>query len=744
MAIPGNLLSAVTESVDPNTSGWAAKLNCAISKGTGGRNGDGTLKLTSTASGEMQARTAASYGVIAGQEYQVSADASGATVAERIGIRWLTSGGSEVSVTWSLTTATASATWHRISVAGVAPATAAKCQVLVSATPAGGGVINHFENVYLGTPMRTTGNLLSADAETIENATLKWVAETNCSIARQAPMVSWPVDNYLVGGQTLAITVTANGNAAAKVSETPSATAGTEYIGYCYLNPPTSGSTVWVELRFYTAANSLLSATRSNLAAPGAGFYQQRVSAVAPATTAYATLAAGITSGTAAQVMRVDGAVIATAPVIRVGSVLPYADASFEKDAGSWTVVSGVATLARSTPWGTYAVDGSYALTVSSATATTSVIRSAKYAVGAAAGLSFRLQLAENVSAGGWTINRSVRWYDAANVDLGLTSSGSATAPVPDWWSLTNSVTAPAGATQAAVELSLTATATTSVLRLDQVALWQAQSLIDAVVVDSSASVTVTLRELTVGYTLTVWRVLTGGARTLVRGSTGLIDGDVIAADQLVIEDAEAPLGVPVYYYVEILPPGGTTPESRTSATVTITAGDPNYAWLKDPGRPQRNMLLMVARAPVWQRPVPQAEYKVRGRRNSVVLSDVRGGLEGDLTIFTQTDEERESLHRLLDSGSVLLWQANPGLGVDDMYVNVGAVSEDRGEAIASDPWRTWSLPMKQADMPTSVGVAGSAGRTWQDILTENATWADVLAKYATWEDVRLNRPIGG
>ncbi|MCY0962614.1 hypothetical protein [Streptomyces sp. H27-H5] len=744
MAIPGNYLSVVTESVDPNTSGWTAKLNCTISKGTGGRNGDGTLRLSSTASGEMQARTAASYGVIAGQEYQAFADASGATVAERIGIRWLTSGGSEVSVTWSLTTATASATWHRISVAGVAPATAAKCQVLVSASPLAGGVINHFENIYLGTPMRTTGNLLSADAETFESATLKWVAETNCSVGRQAPMVSWPVDSYLAGGQVLAITVTANGNAAAKVTETPAATAGTEYIGYCYLNPPTSGSTVWVELRFYTAANSLLSATRSNLAAPGTGYYQQRVSAVAPATTAYATLAAGITSGTAAQVMRVDGAVIATAPVIRAGSVLPYADASFEKDQGAWTVVSGVATLARSTPWGTYAVDGSYALTVSSATATTSVIRSAKYPVGAAAGLSYRLQLAENVTAGGWTINRSVRWYDAANVDLGLTSSGSAAAPTPDWWSLTNSVTAPAGATQAAVELSLTATATTSVLRIDQVAVWQALSLIDAVVVDSDARITLTLRELTLGYGLTVWRVLTGGARTLVRGTAGLIDGDLITADQLVIEDAEAPLGVPVYYYVEVMPPGGTTPESRTSGTVTITAPDVNYCWVKDPGRPQRNLMVMVARAPVWQRPAQQAEYKVRGRRNLVVLSDVRGGLEGDLGVFTQTDEEREALHRLLDPGSVLLWQTAPGTGVDDMYVNVGAITEDRGEAIASDPWRTWSLPLKQADMPTAVGVAGSAGRTWQDILSENATWADVLAKYATWEDVRLNNPIGG
>ncbi|MGW7327474.1 hypothetical protein ACWGIU_02365 [Streptomyces sp. NPDC054840] len=742
MAIPGNFLSAVTESVDPNTSGWLAKLNCAISNGTGGRNGNGTLKLTSTASGEMQARTASSYAVTVGQEYQAFADASGATVPERIGIRWMTAAAAEISITWSLSTATASATWHRIAVSGVAPATAASAQVVVSASPVAGGVINHFENVCLGTPMRTQGNLLSADAEGIEHATLKWVSESNCSVARQAPMVSWPVDYYLAGGQVLALTVTANGNAAAKITEKPAATAGTEYVGYCYLSPPTSGSTTWVELRFYTAADVLLTATRSNLAAPGTGYYQQRVSAVAPATTAYATLAVGITTGTAAQVMRIDGAVITTAPVIREGSIIPYADASFEKDAAGWTVVSGVATLARSTPWGAYAIDGAYALTVSSATATASTIRSARFPAGAAAGLSFRCQLYTNVSAGGWTIQRHIRWYDAANNSLGLTSSTSAAAPTPDWWVLTHSGTAPALATQAAVELTLTATAVSSALRVDAVQVWEALPLIAVAADDTTAVITLTLRELTAGYLLTVWRTTSDGARTLVRGASGLIQYEEITADQVIIEDAEAPLGVPVTYYVEIVADVAATPESRTSDSVELDPGDTQYAWLKDPGRPDRNMRVMMAEPPSWSRPIAQAEYRVRRRRNSVVLSDVRAGLEGTLTVFTQTDDEREALHRLLDSGSVLLWQAAPGHGVDDMYIAVGAAAEGR-QGMATDTWRTWQLPVKQVDMPVTVGVASSSGRTWQDILTENATWAEVLSKYLTWEDVFLDRQIG-
>jgi hypothetical protein len=82
-------------------------------------------------------------------------------------------------------------------------------------------------------------------------------------------------------------------------------------------------------------------------------------------------------------------------------------------------------------------------------------------------------------------------------------------------------------------------------------------------------------------------------------------------------------------------------------------------------------------------------------------------------------------------------------MGVDDVYVNVGGIGENRITTYAPEQWREWTLPLRQADMPTTVGVAGSAGRTWQDILTEHSTWQDVLDAYETWEAVLLNRPIG-
>ncbi|MFE9003072.1 hypothetical protein ACFYOY_13165 [Streptomyces sp. NPDC007875] len=744
MAIPGNFLSSVTETIDPNTSGWKAKLNATIGLGSGGRSGDGCLFVKSVAAGEMQAITVSSYAVTPWTEYEAFADAAG-VVGERIGIRWLNSSNAEISITWSMTTSPASSGWHRIAVGGEAPDGAARAQIVVSSTPAGSNVNQYYENIYFGYPYTTTGNLFAFNTESAEVDASGWFAEVNCTLSRTMPAVGWPVNFYLAGGHLINMTATANGNASARSTDRPAATPGIEYVASCYLSPPNTTVTTWVELRFYDISGSQIQATRSVLAAPGTGYYRQFASAVAPAGTAACSIAAGIDGATAGQVLKIDGAVVTTAPALYAGTVVPYADASFEQGVAGWTVASGVATIARSTPWGT-GFEGPYSGVITSTTATASVVRSARFPLPAeaTAGQNLRIQVIGQVMTGGWTMTRGVRWYDAANTDLGVSTAAPEAAPTPGWWALSNDFTIPADATQAAIEYTLTATATNSVWRIDMVGMWQ-QLPVNAVAAhDDTASITLTLRELTAGQLLTIYRVLPDGSRTLVRGPSGLYLQTPITSDEVIVEDYEAPLGVTVSYYIETLTPGSQTPEYQNTVTTTLALGDRNECWLKDPGQPQRNLKVLVAKAPDWQRSIEQAELRVRGRRNSVILSDVRGGLEGDLTIWTRSDDERDALHWILDSGNVLLWQSVPGMGVADMYVSVGQITEARVTGYAPEPWRAWTLPLRQVDMPTTTGVAGSAGRTWQDVLTQFATWQDVLDAYATWEDVLFDRRIGG
>ncbi|WP_406325780.1 hypothetical protein OG784_12740 [Streptomyces sp. NBC_01617] len=746
MAIPGNMLSATAESMDPTFTGWRPRLNCTLVAGTGGRNGPKVLTVKSNAAGDAQAETVTGYPVTAGQVYQVFADTASATEAERIGLEWLDDTYTPVgSMLWSLTTSAASASWHRVGVAGVAPMGATRVRIVLSST-AGGAAVSHFwENVYLGAPIRTTGNLFSFGTESSEIDTSGWVSEVNATITRQAPMVAWAVDWYWAGGEVLAVTATAAGNAAILSVESPAVTPGVEYQAYAYLSPPTTGSVVWIELRYYDVAGTQISATRAPLAPTSTGYQRQRVSAIAPAGAAKARMAAGIDTASAGQVLRLEQAVISLAPEIQAGSVLPYADASFEQGVAGWTKTTGVATIARSTPWGAFAVNGSYSLTVTSTTATASTIRSARFPLPAgSAGQPHRLVYSQQVTAGGWTLTRGVRWYDAANADLGLTVPAASTAPTPGWWDLYADLTAPAGATQAAVELTLTATAANSVIRLDSVALWQALPVMAVAAQGATASVTLTARELTVGSLLRVYRVTASGARTLVRGPRGLYDGTwTITSGLMVIEDYEAPLLTPVRYTAEIINPSTGTVQTRTSLPATIPHVDRNVAWLKDPGNPQRNTTVMVQSAPDWQRPIEQSAYVVRGRRNKVILSGRRQGLEGDLAIWTLSDEERDGLHWLLDSGNVLLWQAAPGMGVSDMYVNVGQIEEGRTGGTAMETIRAWTLPLTEVDLPVTTGVNGSGGRTWQDVVAEFATCADLLNTYATCEDLLLDHRMG-
>ena len=744
MAIPGNLLASATESMDPVVTGWTPKLNCTISKGTGGRNGDGVLVVKSVAAGEMQARIVGSVLVTAGVAYYAFADASGSTVPERIGIRWLDNASTELGITWSLTTMAASATWHRISVAGQAPTGTTRAQVLLSSTPAAANVQSFYENVYLGLPIRSLGNLFDFNTESTEIDASGWAPEVNATISRQVPVVTWAVDWYYAGGHTLAMTVTAAGNARVVTTARPTVTPGTEYVAYVYLQPPVLSSQAWIELRYYDSVGNQIQATRAYLAPPTTGFYRQLVSDIAPAGAATCGVAAGLDGASAGQVLRLETVVVRANPVIVSGSVIPYKNGSFEQDAGGWTVPTGVATLARSTPWGQAGYFANYSMAVSSSTATSSTIRSPKFTVPAAPGLNWRAQIVAKQGAGSWsTLTVKIHWYNAGGGDLGASSGTAYSLPAGSWYQMITDAVAPAGTAQASVEVVAVASATSSMAYVDGVALWQVLPQTAATAIDSDGYINLTLRELPVGNLMTVYRIGTDGSRTLVRGDEGLIYQQTIDADAMVIEDHEAPLNVPLSYYIELYSTPGTLSSTRSSPGVTLTLADPNTAWLKDPGNPQRNVLVMVSKAPDWQRPIDQATFVVRGRRNKVVLSGRRQGLEGDLAIWTRSDEERTALHLLLDSGNTLLWQAAPGMGVSDMYVNVAQITEARVGGLAQEPWRAWALPLTEADMPVTTAVNGARGRSWQDVLTEFASWQDVLDTYATWEDVLLDRRRG-
>ncbi|MFG7940953.1 hypothetical protein [Streptomyces cacaoi] len=739
MAIPGNMLSSTTEMIDPNTSGWTNHRNTVIALGSGGRSGPGCLAITSRGAGLMEVRTASSYPVVPGELYQVFADAAATAVPEHIGIRWLNADGTQISVTWGLYTAQVSGTWHRIGVAGRAPAGAARAHVLIGADATAGGQTIFAENVYLGLPIRTLGNLFSFNVESSELSVDTWRPEANVSISRTVPVSSWAVTWYTAGGHVLTLTAAAAGTMSALCTDRAEVTPGVDYMAHAYLAPPATGAQAWLELRYYNAAGDQIAAARGRLAAASTGWQRQRVSAVAPAEAATCAIAVGVDAAGAGQRLRVETVVATVAPQARTDNVLTYRESSFEQDTGGWQVASGAATIARSAPWGAAAYDGSYSLTITADGPGTSSIVSPVVSVPHASGLMWRVELRIYSTSGAWSLARSIRWFDADGTLISTDPGAADDIPAGGWWWAYSGRQAPDGAVQAQAELTLTA-AGAGVFRVDQVALWQTLLNVEVEPHDEDAYLTITLRELAVGSLLSVYRVGPDGARTVVRGSAGLIDRQLVTGDQLVVEDYEAPIGVPVSYWIEIRQQDGTLTETRESGLATLTPGDPNWTWLKDPANPQRNMRVLVKQAPEWKQPITTAEYRVRGRPNAVIHSDVRSGAEGDLVAWTLTEAERRALTLLLSSGNTLLWQCAPGSGEDDLYVSVGEVARPRVIPLRTEEMREWTLPLTTADMPVAVGINGTSGRTWQDVMAEFATWQDVMATYATNEDLFLDR----
>lgn len=158
----------------------------------------------------------------------------------------------------------------------------------------------------------------------------------------------------------------------------------------------------------------------------------------------------------------------------------------------------------------------------------------------------------------------------------------------------------------------------------------------------------------TSGTTVRVWREW-GGQRAVVRGADSLV---VLGSD--VIEDWEAPLGVPVTYRVEVL--AGPDLTGTVAATVTLESAS---GWLSDPldptmgvpvscGHDSDGKTVLTAQAlSQWAWPDLGGVMHVMGDRIPVGYGPGAGGpTDVPLNVFTDTAEDTTRLANLLDSSA--------------------------------------------------------------------------------------------
>lgn len=203
--------------------------------------------------------------------------------------------------------------------------------------------------------------------------------------------------------------------------------------------------------------------------------------------------------------------------------------------------------------------------------------------------------------------------------------------------------------------------------------------------------------------TATLYRVA-DGQRVAVRGMLAT----PTTAAVFVVNDYEAPFGVPLTYVLALAYTDGTTEEVE-SGPVTVEAAS---AWVSHPITGQ-GVALTIADWPEFTYTSRQTVVPVAGRAAPIVVSDVRLAASSSLVLLTRTREDLAALRGLLDTGDVLHVRA-PCPAVEEAYVAVGDVVETRVKPTSRDldpkpagaDWRRLlTLTVQAVDRPTP-GIA--------------------------------------
>ncbi|MCQ6554790.1 hypothetical protein NPS70_16515 [Streptomyces sp. C10-9-1] len=741
MSVVANLLPFNTQGIETDTSGWAAGANTSqVRSTTRWYSGSASLQLTATAAGTVQSTTAARVAVTAGLEYTAYAywanvaPASGRTTQVRLDWYDVVSGGTPLSSDTSVATAMPSGTAAWITpptiVIATAPAGATYVSVTVLAdnVSAGGQVV--VDQIFMGHPNHPTGNLLPYNTGGVEVDTSGWTGTFNCTVSRTTA-TSWE------GWYSLVLTSSAAGTMAADMTTAVPVLAGTEYIASARVKGSVAADFV-AELRFFDVGDTYLESAPAVTWSPSTSDWTYVATiGVAPAGAVSATIRFSPSPSAAAQEWTIDRIAILVAPAL-TGSLISYGAQSMEVTADDWEVVEGC-TLARST---TRAWEGSASLEVTPTGGTAHFQMTAPVPVEPRQPYKIAPYLYRPATAEPLVVDMCFAWEDEGGNPLGLSYFRWTLGTLAGWYAPVGTAVPPSGAAAFTPSIRVwAADPADGVMNVDHIYVGPGGFAAIADPIAGAFGARIAVQGLTQNANTTwgIWRLDAGGQMTSVRGYSGDLDAEPITGDLAVVEDYEAPLGVPVRYYVK----AWTSPESYTATSslpVTLMEPPSTDVVLTDPGQPARQTTATVQQVPDWTRVARQGVAQVRGRTLPVVISDVRGGRTGTLTLVTETTERRDAMWWLLDTGSTILVQWPAAWGERDVYVQVGDVTESRIVRLGDVGDRTWAVPLTEVDRPIG-GISGSSSRTWEDVSTEDADWAGVL-RYASWLDVYIGPEV--
>ncbi|MET7939639.1 hypothetical protein [Streptomyces sp. NPDC005302] len=295
--------------------------------------------------------------------------------------------------------------------------------------------------------MAITGNLLSANAESIETDASAWSALVNASGLAQGT-------GGTSGSKNLLFKSTVAGDTQIGLTTRVNVVPGTEYWSCASIFPPAVGAQSRIEVRWYTLGGSLISTSQGPLiTAPSGTWHQVAVVGTAPSTAVTANVVIR-TTGTASNQNWFTDRIFLGPTTQSVGNLLPFNTETMEVDTSGWFAATNCSLAVSSAAFTWY-----QSLLVTATAAGDVMARTAlSQAPTVTPGVEYAAYAYVTPSVGGLTLKAQIYWRDAGGTEIS-TSSATWTPAAGQWTRVVVVGTAPAGASVARIAISPTATA---------------------------------------------------------------------------------------------------------------------------------------------------------------------------------------------------------------------------------------------------------------------------------------------
>jgi len=231
------------------------------------------------------------------------------------------------------------------------------------------------------------------------------------------------------------------------------------------------------------------------------------------------------------------------------------------------------------------------------------------------------------------------------------------------------------------------------------------------------------------GATVTISRTGPSGTPASVRNwdQATVVPGAVIA------RDFEAPIGVPLTYTAQSFNSTGAVIDTQT-ATITLAGQGCQDTWLNDLARVGNTMQVQLEALAELAYPVPATVHEVITRRAPIVSSDIAHTPSFDVSILTDTLDQRDQARAILGNGIPVLLRTPPEQGIGNLYLSVLAFAEQRIVTTGSVPARRFVISGRQVARPDPALYAPIGPVAYSYVHATFATYAALTAQRANYD----------